>query len=540
MDVPHNYMVADMKPWPHLVFALLTVEAIFTDPCQGAKVLAIPTIIFDSHLYIFVRVAEALKSRGHDAVLLLDEGRAVEPCLHSYRIQRYRGVFSQESSDHWLQERLKRVFEGKRTAFELFSLLEKYLENCDLLLGNATLLQQLRSEEFDLVMVDPNEMCGFIVAHFLGVKYVVLSTSFWFPAEIGATSPVAYVPEFNSQVTDQMGFVGRTWNLLVFLMSRIGTRLLILPKFDRLMAKHDIQPQKSMLELIYGTSLFFLSNDVVIDFPRPTLPHIIFAGGILTGPAKPLPVDLHLWMEAADAGVVVVSFGIGIRMLPRDLVEKMAGAFARLPQRVVWRYSGQKPDNLGENTLMMEWLPLNDLLGHPHVAALVSHCGMNSIYEAIYHGVPVVGFPFYGDQFDIMTRIQAKGMGVLIDWSSVTEDGFYQALTTVISDPSFRRAAKKISELHLDTLMPPLNRTVYWLEYALRHDGAPYLRPSLYRLSFYEYYCLDILAVLFLIVVGTLVVVYRLCWRHRRLEVSPVHLNGHCLNGHVSEEKKGQ
>lgn len=47
---------------------------------------------------------------------------------------------------------------------------------------------------------------------------------------------------------------------------------------------------------------------------------------------------LRLWVEAADAGVVVVSFGIGIRTLPKDLVEKMAGAFARLPQKVVWRY----------------------------------------------------------------------------------------------------------------------------------------------------------------------------------------------------------
>ncbi|XP_054839534.1 2-hydroxyacylsphingosine 1-beta-galactosyltransferase-like [Eublepharis macularius] len=529
-----------MKHWLHLVTAFFTVGAICVDPCHGAKVLAIPTIIFDSHLYIFTRVVEALDSRGHNAVLLLNEGRTVDTFPHSYRIQWYRGIFSVESVDDWLQEKLKRVFEGKMTAFELFSLLEKYLENCDMLLGNATLLEQLRSEEFDLVIVDPNEMCGFIVAHVLGVKYAVFSTGFWFPAEIGATSPIAYVPEFNSQMTDQMGFVGRTWNLLVFLMTRVGTRFLILPKFDRLMAKHDVQPQKSMLEIIYGTSLFFLSNDVVIDFPRPTLPHIIFAGGVLTGPAKPLRADLGLWMEAADAGVIVVSFGVGIRVLPKDLVEKMAGAFARLPQKVVWRYSGQKPDNMGENTLMMDWLPLNDLLGHPRVTALVSHCGLNSIYEAIYHGVPVVGFPFYGDQFDIMTRIQAKGMGILIDWSRITEESLYQALTTVISNPSFRRAAQKISELYLDTPMHPLNRTVYWLEYLLRYDGAAYLRPSLYRLSFYEYYCLDILALLFLIQVGICYVLYRLCWSRRSLEVNPVHVNGHYLNGHVLEEKKVQ
>lgn len=49
--------------------------------------------------------------------------------------------------------------------------------------------------------------------------------------------------------------------------------------------------------------------------------------------------------------------------------------------------------------------------------------------------MPVVGFPFYGDQFDIMTRVQAKGMGILLDWSRVKEEDLYQAVITVISDP---------------------------------------------------------------------------------------------------------
>ncbi|CAI5774260.1 2-hydroxyacylsphingosine 1-beta-galactosyltransferase-like [Podarcis lilfordi] len=529
-----------MKHCLHLVAALFAAVAICVLPCHSAKVLLVPTIVFDSHLHNFVRVAEALSSRGHDAVLLLHEGRVVEPFPRGYRVQDYQGVFSTESADDWLQELLKRVFEGKMTSMQLFSILEKYLENCDLILGNKILMQQLQSEVFDLVLVDPNEMCGFIVAHVLGVKYVALSTGFWFPAEIGATSPVAYVPEFNSLMTDQMGFFGRTWNIVVFIISRVATRLFIMPKFDHLMAKHGVEPQKSMLELIQGSSLFFLCNEVVLDFPRPLLPHVVFTGGILTEPAKPLPEGLRLWMEAADAGVVVVSFGIGIRVLPKDLVEKMAGAFARLPQKVVWRYSGQKPYNLGENTLMMDWLPQNDLLGHPSVKVLVSHCGMNSIFEAIYHGIPVVGFPFYGDQFDIMTRIQAKGMGILVDWGRVTEDSLYETLSTVTTNPSFSKVAKKISEIHLDKPIPPLNRTVYWLEYVLRHDGAPFLRPALYKLSFYEYYCLDILAVLLLFVGAIIYVVFRLSLRYRRSDVNPAHLNGHVLNGHVLEGKKVQ
>ncbi|XP_066477476.1 2-hydroxyacylsphingosine 1-beta-galactosyltransferase-like [Tiliqua scincoides] len=527
-----------MKLQLHLIATFFAVEAICMDPCQGAKILAMPAIVFDSHLQNFVRVAQALNSHGHDTVFLLHEGRAMDSLLQDFRVQRYRGIFGTQSAEDWLQERLKQVFEGQITLFELFTVLDKFLENCDLLLGNTDVLQQLQKEDFDLVLVDFNEMCGFIIAHLLGVKYVVFSTGLWFPAEIGATSPIAYVPEFNSMMTDQMGFIGRTWNLLVFITSRIITKLLILPKFDYLMEKHGVEPQKSMLEIIQGTSLFLLCHDMVVDFPRPSLPHVIFTGGILLEPAEPLPVGLRFWVEAADAGVVVVSFGNGIYTLPGDLVEKMAGAFARLPQRVVWRYSGQKPKNLGENTLMMEWLPQNDLLGHPSVTALVSHCGMNSIYEAIYHGVPVVGIPVYGDQFDIMTRIQAKGMGILMHWRHVTEDGLYQALSTVHSDPSFQKAAKKISELFRDVPMPPLNRTIYWLQYVLRHNGAPHLRPALYKLSFYEYYCLDILAVLIMCLGGIFCAVYILCGRSRRSEVNQVHLNGRYFNGHVPEDKK--
>jgi UDP:flavonoid glycosyltransferase YjiC (YdhE family) len=41
---------------------------------------------------------------------------------------------------------------------------------------------------------------------------------------------------------------------------------------------------------------------------------------------------------------------------------------------------------------------LQDVLGHPNTRVLVSHCGYHSVYEAMYHGVPVVGVPFQFEQ----------------------------------------------------------------------------------------------------------------------------------------------
>lgn len=41
---------------------------------------------------------------------------------------------------------------------------------------------------------------------------------------------------------------------------------------------------------------------------------------------------------------------------------------------------------------------LQDVLGHPHTKAFVSHCGMHSVNEAAYHGVPLVALPFQFEQ----------------------------------------------------------------------------------------------------------------------------------------------
>lgn len=72
--------------------------------------------------------------------------------------------------------------------------------------------------------------------------------------------------------------------------------------------------------------------------------------------------------------------------------------------------------------------------GHANTRAFLSHGGLNSIYEAMYHGVPVVGVPLFGDHYDTMTRVAAKGMGIMLHWKSMSEEDLYTALSSVISD----------------------------------------------------------------------------------------------------------
>lgn len=58
----------------------------------------------------------------------------------------------------------------------------------------------------------------------------------------------------------------------------------------------------------------------------------------------------------------------------------------------------------------------------------------------------------------------------------------------------FSIAAKLVSERYRDQPMTPLELAIYWVEYVIRHEGAPQLQSPAKRLSLWVYYSLDVFA----------------------------------------------
>ncbi|XP_054635597.1 2-hydroxyacylsphingosine 1-beta-galactosyltransferase [Dunckerocampus dactyliophorus] len=462
---------------------------------RAAKIIVVPPTLFESHMYIFNTLAVALHQDGHEIHFLVSEGREVVPSFH-YKLQRYPGIFNSSTAEGFMQAKVTNIFAGRLTFLELFDILEHYSQNCDYIVGNTEVMARLKQANFDLLLVDPNEMCGFVLAHMLGLKYAVVSTGLWYPTEVCAPAPLSYVPVFNSLLTDRMSLLQRISNTAVYLLENFGVNFIVIPKYDRIMKKHGITPQVPMTELVRGSQMWMLCTDVALEFPRPTLPHVVYVGGILNRPANPLPKEFETWVnDTADHGFVVVSFGAGVKYLSHDIAHKLAGALARLPQQVIWRFSGVPPSNLGNNTRLVEWMPQNDLLGHANIRAFLSHGGLNSIFEALYHGVPVVGVPLFGDHYDTMIRVTAKGMGIMLHWKSMSEDDLYNALATVIKDTRYRQRAELLSTIHKDQPEHPVSRVVYWINYILRHNGTEHLRAAVYDISLYQYFLLDVIFV---------------------------------------------
>ena len=81
----------------------------------------------------------------------------------------------------------------------------------------------------------------------------------------------------------------------------------------------------------------------------------------------------------------------------------------------------------------------------------------------------------------------------MLDWSNLTSDHLYEAMNRAISDRGIQNAITKMNELFLDQSESPVDRAVWWVEYIMRHDGAPFLRPKSLELSWYQYSLIDVL-----------------------------------------------
>ena len=58
--------------------------------------------------------------------------------------------------------------------------------------------------------------------------------------------------------------------------------------------------------------------------------------------------------------------------IDEDVAALFAGAFAQIPQKVIWKLNGKPSATLTPNVKVVDWIPQNDLLGKlPGVSTLV-------------------------------------------------------------------------------------------------------------------------------------------------------------------------
>ncbi|KAL6865016.1 hypothetical protein ACP4OV_016167 [Aristida adscensionis] len=112
--------------------------------------------------------------------------------------------------------------------------------------------------------------------------------------------------------------------------------------------------------------------------------------------------------------------------------------------------------------ILHDWVPQVLILNHTAVGGFVTHCGWNSIMEAISAGVPLVAWPRYADQFyneKLIVEVFRIGVGVgAADYASkweerhqvISGETIAEAIEGVMGDDdkaeAMRNKAKELSE----------------------------------------------------------------------------------------------
>ncbi|XP_043095429.1 UDP-glucuronosyltransferase 2C1-like [Puntigrus tetrazona] len=480
-----------------------------------------------SHWINLKIVLKTLTDRGHSVTVLVPDDSLFMKAEESDRFffQHFNASTSAQNIRDFFDEFLHfSVYETDQLnllqiQMKLYELASKHqeisLSYCDGILKSPELMDKLRKEKFDVLLSDPMYPCSDIVAEVLNLPLVYtyrFSIAHVLERMCGQIpAPPSFVPGAMSKLTDKMSFTERIINML-FYLAMDSTCIIAWKKFDNYYTEYLGRPT-SYCEMMGKADIWLIRTYWDFEFPRPFVPNFKYVGGLHCTPAKPLPEEMEEFVQSSgDDGIVVFTLGSMIDKMPKEISNKIASALAQIPQRVLWRYNGEKPDTLGENTRIYKWLPQNDLLGHPKTRAFITHGGTNGVYEAIYHGVPMVGIPLFGDQTDNLVHVKARGAAVIMDNIKTTQpQDLVDGLNAVIKNSSYKENAMRLSRIHHDRPVKPLDEAVFWIEFVMRHKGAKHLRVEAHNLTWYQYHCLDVFAFLITVLTVVLYVFFKTC-----------------------------
>ncbi|XP_068569677.1 UDP glucuronosyltransferase 5 family, polypeptide G1 [Cebidichthys violaceus] len=485
--------------------------------CSGSKILVVP--VDGSHWINMEVILRELHSRGHNITVLRSAKSWYIPSTSLIYTSINVTMLEDESDRNFYNKMLQNVMECRRSPHFISTFCQQHLITSMLgkgheilaraaatMLDDPVFMKKLQDAKFDLMLTDPALTLGVLLGSYL--KLPMVFNVRWINNGEGhytiAPSPVSYVPVSGSELHDQMDFLERTKNMLHYLYSFVEHHFVINPPYSDLFRRH-FPPGTDLLSLERAADIWLVRTDFVFEFPRPTMPNVVYIGGFQCKQSRPLSVELETFMQSSgEHGVVVMSLGTLVSAMHREATEAIAAAFAQLPQKVVWRFVGERPSSLGNNTLLVNWLPQRDLLGHPKTRAFVAHGGTNGMYEAIYHGVPVLGLPLLFDQFDNLLRLKVRGAARVVEAKSITKEDFLEALKDILETPSYRDNIQRLSQLHRDRPMSPMDTAIFWIEFVIRNKGAAHLQSAGFNLPWYSYFCLDV-AVFIMALIGVLV-----------------------------------
>jgi UDP:flavonoid glycosyltransferase YjiC (YdhE family) len=209
---------------------------------------------------------------------------------------------------------------------------------------------------------------------------------------------------------------------------------------NALRVEHGLQPEP---ELAMSSRYLVLSpfppgyRDPA--FPPPATAHSFRPVTLEPVVAAPFP------RGPDGAPIVYFTLGTVFNIESGDLFARVLAGLRELPIGVVATVGSQiDPRELGPqpaNVHVERYIPQASVL--PHCSAVVSHGGSGSVLGTLAHGLPSVLIPMGADQPLNAARCEELGVARVLDAVRATPEQVREAVSAVLSDPTYRSAAER-------------------------------------------------------------------------------------------------
>ncbi|XP_061387713.1 UDP-glycosyltransferase UGT5-like, partial [Musca vetustissima] len=477
-----------------VVCALFVSCGMLLQATHGAKILSVFPYSGPSQ-YIFISpLLKALAEKGHEVT-------SISTFPQKEKLKNFRDVPVMENSKVFDEMITEMTTETTKKSFfeefvELSSLGVMVSSN---VLENSEVKQLLKNEKFDLIIIEvlsTESLLGlgeYFQAPMIGVS--TFGTINFIDYLTANPSPPSYIPHMSLDYGNHMSLWERTVNVLSYLVDEVCFNYLILPGQEQVYRKYFPNAKLSLDEARRNVSLVLLNDHFTLRAPRPYVPNMIEVGGLhIKQKPDPLSEDLQKFLDNSPEGVIYFSMGSNVKSkdLPPQTLKAIMSTFEELKIKVLWKFELEELPNKPDNVLIRKWFNQPSILAHPNVKLFISHGGYLSTTETIFHGKPILGIPVLGDQFMNVKNSVKAGFALSIDLKTLTKEGFKSKIEELWSNPKYTNAVRKLSKRYRDQPLTPLETAIYWVEYVLRHEGAPHIRNAGQDLTYMQYHNIDV------------------------------------------------
>ena len=393
---------------------------------------------------------------------------------------------------------MKNAFSGVKGFVPSTQFFNKF---CEYLLNDSGIMETLRKRKFVAAVIDTPFLnpCFSVIPYKLSIPFIHFGRSIEHQKMRTWINPGVYPSTWYHALSDQMSYLERVYNTIYYM--KLMTFPDALNPRDLVGKYAPEMPHLTNQQLQAKTELYLLETDELMDYHLATSPDMKLIGGAVTRPAEPLSGDLKSIMDSAIQGAVIVSFGSVVKEIPENVLNKLEETFKEEEKlKFVFR-SGIGTKIVG-NVMYLPWIPQNDLLGHINTKIFITHCGEKGQFEALYHGVPMIGMPVFADQHYNALRMVRKGFGIKLDVVDFTPEGLRSAIQEILRDSSYKERIQKASEIFRNRPMPPGKRAAWWIDHVIKY-GGDHLHSEAIHLPLYQFLLVDVFCA-----IGSIIVLF--------------------------------